>query len=175
MKQKVLTPLFILLYVAVGFVSCWHAMTYFGIANEPWLATILAIAFEVGQAVVLFSLLSDPKQHRKPMPWTLMGVLTLVQCIGNVFASYKYMITNSQEEMRYFIDSVMWFMKDPDPQTNIVICSYIIGAILPIIALCMTGMIVSTSGLEKKSDECTPNPEPEPEEQTEQIDSKIFM
>ena len=38
----------------------------------------------------------------------------------------------------------------------------------------MTGMIVSTSGLEKKGEESAPEPDPEPEEQTEQLDSKIL-
>ena len=166
-KRKILTALFVLLYIAVGFVSCWHAISYFSIANEPWLATILAISFECGQAVVLFSLLTDSSQRGKTMPWVLMGTLTLVQCIGNIFASYKYMITNSQQEMQYFIDSCMWFVKDPDPQTNIVVCSYIIGAILPIIALCMTGMVVSTS---KKQDAA-----PEEPEEIEEPEPKIFI
>ena len=147
-KQIILTGLFVVLYLAVGTVSVYHAISFFGIANVVWLAVTLAIAFEVGQAAVLFALLSDKKQAKKPMPWILMGVLTAVQVIGNIFASYQYMVQNSQNKIQYFVDSVMWFMKDPDPQTNIVICAYIIGAILPIIALCMTGMIVNTSGVE---------------------------
>lgn len=150
-------------------VSVHHAVQFFGIANEGWLAIILAIAFEVGQAVTLFSLLSDPTQHKKTMPWLLMGTLTTVQVIGNIYASYQYMVQHSQDKIQYFIDSVMWFMKDPNPQTNIVICSYIIGAILPIIALCMTGMVVSTSKADK-----TESVENKPE-QPEPVSPKIFM
>lgn len=152
-------------------VSVYHAVTFFGIANQEWLAITLACSFEIGQAVVLFALLSDKTQYKKPMPWILMGVLTIVQVIGNIFASYQYMVQNSQDKIQYFVDSVMWFIKDPDPQTNIVICAYIIGAILPIIALCMTGMIVNTSGME----DSTPSPEPESEEDPQPIDPKIFL
>lgn len=151
-KQIILTALFVILYVAVGFVSVYHAITFFGIANESWLATMLACAFEVGQAVVLFALLSDKRQYKKPMPWILMGVLTLVQVIGNIFASYQYMVINSQDQIKFFTDSVLFFVADPNPQVNTVIISYIIGAILPIVALCMTGMIVNTSGLEEEAE-----------------------
>lgn len=170
-KQTILTGLFVVLYLAVGTVSVWHAISFFGIANAGWLAITLACAFEVGQAVVLFALMSDKKQAKKPMPWVLMSVLTAVQVIGNIFASYKYMAQNPNNEIQYFIDSVMWFIKDPDPQTNIVIVSYIIGAILPIVALCMTGMIVNTSGLEDEE----VKPEPEEPEEPKQSDPKIFL
>lgn len=171
MKQKILIGLFVALYGAVGFVSLVHAIQFFSIANNYWLALILACAFEIGQSGVLFALLSDPTQNRKVMPWALMGTLTTVQVIGNVFASYKYMIENSQDEIQYFINSVMWFVKDPDPQTNIVVCAYIIGAILPIIALCMTGMVVSTAGVDKAE----PTPQPETTQEPEPVSPKIFM
>lgn len=170
-KQTILTGLFVVLYLAVGFVSVYHAVTFFGIANEMWLATMLACAFEVGQAAVLFALLSDKKRAKKPMPWILMSVLTAVQVIGNIFASYQYMIQHSQDKIQYFVDSVMWFTKDPDPQTNIVICAYIIGAILPIIALCMTGMIVNTSGAEYSK----PEPVEDTDEEPKHTDPKIFL
>ena len=89
-KQIILTGLFVVLYLAVGTVSVYHAISFFGIANADWLAITLACAFEVGQAAILFAMLSDRKQHKKPMPWILMGVLTAVQVIGNIFASYQY-------------------------------------------------------------------------------------
>lgn len=146
--KKVLTSLFVLLYVAVGFVSCYHAFSFFSVANPGWLALVLAVAFEIGQAAILFALLSDKNQAKSYMPWILMGVLTIVQVIGNVVASYSYMITHSPDQIQYFVDSVLFFVKDPNPQVNTVILSYIIGAILPIVALCMTGMVVHTSGLE---------------------------
>jgi hypothetical protein len=126
----------------VGFVSVYHSISFFSISNDKWLAIILACAFEVGQAAVLFSLLTNP--NKKIMPWILMSVLTLVQVLGNIFSSYQWMMINSTEEIKYFTDSVLFFLQDPDPKVNQVMISYITGAILPIVALCMTSMIVDT-------------------------------
>ena len=85
------------------------------------------------------------------MPCILMGVLTLVQVLGNIFSSYQWMMLNSTEEIKYFTDSVLFFLQDPDPKVNQVMISYITGAILPIVALCMTSMIVDNS--EKKEED----------------------
>lgn len=146
--NKILTILFVLLYVAVGFVSTYHAIAFFSISNETWLAVILAIAFEIGQATVLFSVLTNPT--KKIMPWILMGALTLVQVLGNVYSSYQYMILNSQDMITYFTNSVLFFLQDPDPKVNQVMISYITGAILPVVALCLTSMVVDASGVSKK-------------------------
>lgn len=142
--------LFSVLYLAVGFVSTYHAVSFFSMSNENWLAIILSVAFEVGQAAVLFSLLTS--KTKKIMPWLLMGVLTLVQVLGNVFSSYQYMMINSTEQIKYFTDSVMFFLQDPDPKVNQVMISYITGAILPIVSLCMTSMVVDVSGLDNQED-----------------------
>lgn len=168
--KKILTILFSILYLAVGFVSVYHAINFFAISNESWLAIILAIAFEIGQAAVLFSLLVNKSQ--KVMPWILMIVLTAVQVLGNVYSSYQYAAINSMEEIKYFTDSVLFYLQDPNPQVNQVMISYITGAILPIVALCMTSMIVDVSGVDKddNKDEVA---EIKPEEETKE-ESKII-
>ena len=149
--KKILIVLFTVLYIAIGTVSVIHAISFFSISNENWLAIILAIAFEVGQAAVLFSLLVS--KEKKTMPWILMGVLTLVQVLGNVYSSYQYMVLNSQDSIKYFTDSVLFYLQDPNPQVNQVMISYITGAILPVVALCMTSMIVDVSGVDNKESE----------------------
>lgn len=146
--KKILTILFSVLYLAVGMVSVYHAISFFSISNENWLAIILALAFEIGQAAVLFSLLVN--KSKKTMPWILMTVLTLVQVLGNVYSSYQYAAIHSVEEIKYFTDSVLFFIQDPNPQVNQVMISYITGAILPIVALCMTSMIVNVSGVDNE-------------------------
>ena len=163
--KKILTILFSILYLAVGFVSVYHAINFFAISNETWLAIILAIAFEIGQAAVLFSLLVN--KSKKTMPWILMIVLTLVQVLGNVYSSYQYAAINSMDEIKYFTDSVLFYLHDPDPMVNQVMISYITGAILPIVALCMTSMIVDVSGVDN-----TEFIEDKPEESKEE--SKII-
>lgn len=175
--KKALIILFSLLYIAVGFVSTYHAIAFFAISNSNWLAVILAIAFEVGQAAVLFSLLTN--KTKKIMPWILMCVLTLVQVIGNVFSSYQYMMLNSTDQIKYFTDSVLFFLQDPDPKVNQVMISYITGAILPIVSLCMTSMVVDAAELDKveEKEEVITDSETitsEPEIEDEKINSKII-
>ena len=77
-----------------------------------------------------------------------MSVLTLVQVLGNVYSSYSYMIINHLDSVKYFTDSVLFYIQDPDPHVNQVMISYITGAILPIVSLCMTSMVVDAAGLE---------------------------
>ena len=166
--KKILTILFSVLYLSVGFVSTYHSINFFSISNEYWLAIILAIAFEVGQAAVLFSLLTS--KSKKIMPWILMGVLTLVQVLGNIYSSYQYMIIYNQDMIQYFTNSVLFFLQDPNPQVNHVMISYITGAILPVVALCMTSMIVDVSGMETKKEENVDNEEVK---ETTEEESKI--
>ena len=167
--KKALIVLFSLLYIAVGFVSTYHAISFFAISNEKWLAIILAVAFEIGQAAVLFSLLTN--KTKKIMPWILMSVLTLVQVLGNVYSSYSYMIINHPDQVKYFTDSVLFYLQDPDPQVNQVMISYITGAILPIVSLCMTSMVVNAAGLEKE--ECHEHTEEDLVPVSEAIDKDI--
>ena len=169
--KKAMIILFSLLYIAVGFVSTYHAIAFFAISNAGWLAVILAIAFEIGQAAVLFSLLTS--KTKKVMPWILMGVLTLVQVLGNVFSSYQYMLLNSTEQIKYFTDSVMFFIQDPDPKVNQVMISYITGAILPIVSLCMTAMVVDSAGLDKEEITETQPVDNEQPKEDEEKNSKI--
>jgi len=139
MQNKILTIVFLILYIAVAFVSTYHAIFFFGLSNPMWLAVILAIAFEVGQAVVLFTILTS--NIRQVMSWVLMGILTIVQCLGNIFSSYKWMLLHNADQIQYFTKSVLFFVQSPNPEYNYVMISYITGAILPVVALCLTGIV----------------------------------
>lgn len=150
-KKLTLIILFTALYSTSAFVSGFHAIEFFSLANPFWLALLLAITFEVGQATVLFYLLQSHQNQSsknklnnfgKYGPWILMTVLTLTQCIGNIYSSHRYMVTRSTDNIKYFTDSVLFFIKDPDPQVNIVFIDYIVGFLLPIVALAMTSMVV---------------------------------
>ena len=136
-----LVSLFGILYVIVGFVSIYHAISFFGLSNTNWLAIMLAVAFEIGQAAVLFYVLIT--KEKKVLPWILMIMLTLVQVLGNVYSSYSYMVINNPDLIKYFTDSVLFFLQDPNPKVNQVMISYITGAILPIVSLLMTSMVVN--------------------------------
>lgn len=138
--KKIYIILFIILYLFVALVSGIHGFAFFGLANTPILAGMLAIAFEIGQAAVLFSILTDSNQRKKFMPWLLMGILTLVQVMGNVFNCYKYLIMNAGDNLKFFKEPIFIWTQLPDAQANVIL-SYIQGAILPICALLLTSMV----------------------------------
>jgi hypothetical protein len=141
-KKTIYIGLFSVLYLIVAFSSFFHACAFFGLANNSWMSIILAFAFEVGQAAVLFSLLTSTKDRSRVMPWVLMFMFTLVQVIGNVYSSYKYIVTNSIENLRYFKEPIFIWTSLPDDQATVIIV-YVVGAILPIAALFLTSMITN--------------------------------
>lgn len=149
-KKSIYIGLFGILYLIVAFSSFFHACAFFGLANNSWMSIILAFAFEVGQAAVLFSLLTSTKDRSRIMPWVLMTMFTLVQVIGNVYSSYKYIITNSVENLKYFKEPIFIWTDLPDAQANVIIV-YLVGAMLPIAALLLTSMI--TNYLSDQSEE----------------------
>ena len=139
---KIFLILFAILYISVALVSTFHAVSFFGLANNSWVSVMLAITFEIGQAAVLFSILTGASGKNKIIPWILMCVLTLVQILGNVFSSYEYLITNSADNLRFFKEPIFVWTDLPDDQCNVIL-TYIIGAILPIVALLMTSMVTN--------------------------------
>lgn len=148
--DKIFIILFAVLYVSVAFVSTFHAISFFGLANNTWIAVMLAVTFEIGQAAVLFSILTGASGKTKIIPWILMCVLTLVQILGNVYSSYRYLITNSSELLRFFKEPIFVWTNLPDAQCNVIL-TYIVGAILPIVSLLMTSMV--TNYIEKTKDD----------------------
>ena len=140
--RKLFLILFAILYISVALVSTFHAISFFGLANNSWISVMLAITFEIGQAAVLFSILTGASGKNKIIPWVLMCVLTLVQILGNVFSSYEYLITHSGENLRFFKEPIFVWTDLPDDQCNVIL-TYIIGAILPIVALLMTSMVTN--------------------------------
>ena len=169
--------LFAALYLSVALVSGIHAVAFFSLANAPALGVMLAITFEIGQAAVLFSLLTNPNQRKKIMTWVQLSIFTLVQILGNVYSSYKYIVSNSMENLRFFKEPVFIWTDLPDQMCNVII-TYLVGGILPISALLLTEML--TSYLYKEENKVTEptkqeeikedkkeEPEPEPESEPE--------
>ena len=165
--------LFAALYLSVALVSGIHAVAFFSLANAPALGVMLAITFEIGQAAVLFSLLTNPNQRKKIMTWVQLSIFTLVQILGNVYSSYKYIVSNSMENLRFFKEPVFIWTDLPDQMCNVII-TYLVGGILPISALLLTEMLTSYLYKEEdkvpelvKQEEIKEEPEPEPEPEPE--------
>jgi hypothetical protein len=142
LMQRIYIVLFSILYLSVAAVSTIHALDFFGLANNSWMSVILAISFELGQAAVLFSLLTSKQERSKIMPWVLMTIFTLVQVLGNVYSSYKYILTHSPENLRFFKEPIFIWTELPDDQATVIV-TYIVGAILPICALLLTSMVTN--------------------------------
>ena len=134
--------LFVILYLITAGSSFFHAVSFFELANNSWMSVILAFAFEIGQAAVLFSLLTSVKDRSRIMPWVLMTMFTLVQVVGNVFSSYKHIVLNSVEDLKYFKEPIFIWTNLPDQEATVIV-TWAIGAILPIAALLLTSMITN--------------------------------
>lgn len=142
MMKKVYIVLFALLYAVVSITSTIHAFEFFGLANGNIMAIMLACAFEIGQAAVLFSLLTSPKERQKIMPWVLMSILTIVQILGNIYSSYKYIMLNSSDNLQFFKEPIFIWTNLPDNQATVIV-TYIVGAILPVVSLLLTSMVTN--------------------------------
>ena len=164
--------LFGILYCSSAFVSTMHAIEFFSLANVGYLAIMLALTYEIGQAAVLSSLLIDKRNQKKVVPWILMGVLTICQILGNTFSVYKNICLNSMNELVWIKEPIFVFANDfPDKQATIII-TWVMGALLPVISLLMCEMVTSYIHSDKedkinKDKKEEPEPEPEPEHKIE--------
>ena len=135
--------LFGILYCSSAFVSTMHAIEFFSLANVGYLAIMLALTYEIGQAAVLSSLLIDKRNQKKVVPWILMGVLTICQILGNTFSVYKNICLNSMNELVWIKEPIFVFVNDfPDKQATIII-TWVMGALLQVISLLMCEVVTS--------------------------------
>ena len=141
-KRNIYIMLFAILYSVVALVSLIHSFSFFGLANNTGMSVMLGTAFEIGQAAVLFAILTSSQDRKRIMPWALMILFTTVQIIGNVFSSYKYLMQHGTADMQYFKDPIFIWTDIPDAQATVII-TYLVGAILPICCLCLTAMITN--------------------------------
>lgn len=114
------------------------------------MSVTLALAFEIGLALSLAAILLSDENKKSTLPWILMIVLTLVQVIGNVYSTFKYISLSEEQYYQYLAKPLLFWMEGVTEDTVQIIVSWIIGAILPIIALFMTDMVASNiKNLEK--------------------------
>ena len=118
---------FVTLYVMVSLISTIHVIDFFELSNPRWLAITLAVAFEIGAAASLASIIALKKMN-KGIVWTLFFMLTGMQAMGNAFFAYTH-LNNYQSWIELFglIESDLIEQKR--------ILSIVSGAILPLVAL----------------------------------------
>ena len=78
---------FVTLYLLVSVISTIHVISFFELSNPQWLAISLAIAFEIGAAASLASLITLDKMN-KGIVWGLFIILTVMQAMGNTYYAY---------------------------------------------------------------------------------------
>lgn len=118
---------FVGLYLIVSIISTIHVVDFFRISNPEWLSIFLAIAFEVGAAASLSSIIVMEKMN-KTLIWGLFIILTAMQAMGNTYYAYTH-LNNFQEWIELFglLDEDLIYQKR--------IISLISGAILPLVSL----------------------------------------
>lgn len=183
-KRNIYITLFALLYVLCSVCSLIHSFAFFGLANNLPMSIMLGTCFEIGQFAVLMSLLTSKKNDGKIMQYILLIILTVVQILGNVFSSFKYLMINSVSDLEYFKKPIFIFTDLPDDITTVIV-TWIIGAILPCVCLLLTSMVSNyimdtdpddnknlieenkVQELIKEDKKEEPEPEPEPERKIE--------
>ena len=147
--------LFAILYLCTAFVSTMHAIQFFSLANAAYLGVILALTFEVSQAAVLSSLLIDKSNQKKIVPWVLMFLMCIVQILGNVYSSYKYICLNSLEDLKWFKEPIfIWMDNFPDKEATVIV-TWAIGGLLPCVCLLLTEMVTSYIHRDKEENKVT--------------------
>ena len=134
---------FVSLYAIVSIISTIHVIDFFSLSNPTWLAISLAIAFEIGAAASLSSLIIMDKMN-KSLVWGLFFILTAMQMMGNTYYAFGHLQNyNSWVELFGLVD------EDPLYQKRIL--SIISGAILPLVALGFIKSLVDYIKPEKES------------------------
>jgi len=115
------------LYLLVSIISTIHVVEFFRLSNPQWLAISLAIAFELGAAASLASLVILDKMNRT-LVWCLFGAITLMQMQGNMYYAFVH-LENYQgwSELFGIIEEEVVYQKR--------VLSAVSGAILPLVAL----------------------------------------
>lgn len=118
---------FVTLYLLVSTISTIHVIDFFRLSNPNWLAISLALAFEVGAAASLASLVTLEKMN-KGIVWMLFIILTLMQAMGNVYYTYIHL-----HDFSGWIE--LFGLNEDDPIYQKRILAIVSGAVLPIVAL----------------------------------------
>ncbi len=118
---------FVSLYLLVSIISTIHVIEFFKLSNPQWLAISLAIAFELGAAASLASLIILDRMN-KTLVWMLFGTITLMQMQGNMYYAFVHM-----EDFQGWSELFGLIEEDVVYQKRVL--SAVSGAILPLVAL----------------------------------------
>lgn len=131
MKEQIVKTfiigVFTLLYVATSLISTVHVIDFFELSNPTWMAISLAIAFEIGAAASLASIITLEKMN-KTLIWSLFIAITLMQVQGNLYYAFK-----NAHDFGTWVELFNLVEEEPLYQKRVL--SFVSGAILPLVAL----------------------------------------
>ena len=125
-KNTIIT-LFVGLYAIVATVSTIHLIDFFLLSNPYWLAVTLAVAFEIGAAASLASIIILDKTNRN-LVWFLFILITVMQVQGNMFYTFMHLENFESWSQLFSLESESIIYQKR-------ILSIVSGGILPIVAL----------------------------------------
>lgn len=154
---------FVMLYVLVSLISTIHVIDFFELSNPRSMAIALAIAFEVGAAASLASLITLDKMN-KTLVWALFIAITAMQMQGNMFYAFQNLEGyESWSELFNLIEEEPLFQKR--------VLAFVSGAILPLVAL---GFIKSLVDYIKPEGEMKEEEIEEPGKQSNPEEDELF-
>lgn len=115
------------LYLIVAAISLICSTEFFKLAHSGIMSWVLAIGFEIGAMSCLLSTLILPKK-KLGLVWFMFIVLTLFQCMGNMYAAFVNL-----ENFQDWID--MFGITDMELIAQKRVLAGISGVILPLVAL----------------------------------------
>jgi hypothetical protein len=134
---------FFILYLGIALISFVHSIQFFNIGNELWMSIVVGACFELGNFLSLAAILLSNKNKKATMPWVLLIIMVSIQCIANTYSTFKFISLSDTDYYQYLASPLLFWIQDISQETVQIIISWIIGAILPIVALFMTDMVAS--------------------------------
>lgn len=119
--------IFVALYLITSIISTIHSIDFFALSNSREMSIFLAIAFEIGAAASLASIVVYNKMH-KGLIWSLFIILTLFQVMNNVYYTYVNL-----HDYTAWIE--LFGLQDMTRVEQMRILSIVAGATLPLVAL----------------------------------------
>ena len=154
---------FVMLYVLVSLISTIHVIDFFELSNPRSMAIALAIAFEVGAAASLASLITLDKMN-KTLVWALFIAITAMQMQGNLY----YAFVNMKDYQSW---SELFNLIEEEPLFQKRVLAFVSGAILPLVAL---GFIKSLVDYIKPEGEMKEEEIEEPGKQSNPEEDELF-
>lgn len=118
---------FVMLYILVSLISTIHVIDFFELSNPKGMSIALAVAFEVGAAASLASLITLDKMN-KTLVWALFIAITAMQMQGNMY----YAFMNLENFQTW---SELFNLIEEEPLFQKRVLAFVSGAILPLVAL----------------------------------------